>query len=391
MLLAALALWAAAGQAQPAPSLQELTAQARAAREGGNYPAYLKSVEAIRDVLPRSPSIQYSMARAYALNGRTGDALSTLEALAAAGWGFDPTNDPALASLKNEARFGSITTLLARNASPAGGATLWRKLPLAGRQPEGIAAARDGRLFVGALKDGIYRIEASGLAKVYAPEPGWGVVGLRVDTPRAELIACLSDEAAGKGRLLRLALPAGEERSRVDLPAPGAFCNDSTVLPDGRVALTDSTGGRLWIADRTTAREVKLDRPLVYPNGVAFSGRRLFVAHAGGLRIVDPESGRSQDVTAASTSLSGIDGLIADRGVLYAVQNGTVPVRVLRITRGSDTTASVDVLASGHAILAGATTAALHQGRLLVLTQTGIPNGSQPDDPILVEVPIRRQ
>jgi outer membrane protein assembly factor BamB len=388
VLVAALGI--AAGQAQdsPRPSFETLTQQARAAREAGDFPSYLKAVEGLQAMLPWSPTVRYSMARAYALNGRKGEALAVLKALGDAGWGFDTAGDAVLAPLRDEAGFATVAQLLARNAQPRGAVRVWRKLPLAGKQPEGEAATDDGTLYVGALKDGIYQVGADAFMRLYQPEQGWGVVGLRVDAPRGELIACLSDEAAGTGRLVRLALPDLRERARADIPATAAFCNDSAVLSDGRVAFTDSTGGRLWIADRVGARQVPTDTPLIYPNGVAALDGRLYVAHAGGLRRVDPETGRSDEVTAAGTALIGIDGLIAGEDALYAVQNGTAPIRVLRIRPQPGGGAEVDVLASGHAILNGATTVARHRDRLIVLSQTGIPNGSLPDDPVLVEVPI---
>ena len=392
------ALWVAAAlaavstltlaQEAPRPSLDSLTQQARAARQAGDYPGYLRALEGLRAMLPWSPAIQYNMVRGYALNGRKAEALATLNALADAGWGFDALGDDVLTPLRGDAAFQTVGERLAANARPQGKATAWRKIGLAGKQPEGVAATADGTLYVGALRDGIYRVDADALTQLYVPGGGWGVVGLRVDAPRRELIACLSEEAAGKGRLVRLALPDLAERAQVDLPAAGAFCNDSTVLPDGRVPLTDSTGGRLWIADRTTIAEVKTDKPLIYPNGIAFADGKLYVADAAGLRTVDPATGASQDVTAAATSLIGIDGLIAHDGKLLAVQNGTQPIRILRLTPAATGDTQVEVLAAGHPVLSGATTSAVVGDRLLVLTQTGIPNGSLPDDPTLVEVPL---
>jgi sugar lactone lactonase YvrE len=388
-LAAVIGVWSVPPE-EPRPTLESLTHQARAAREVGDYPGYLRAVEGLQAMLPWSPAVRYSMARAYALNGRKAEALKVLKALAAAGWGFDAAGDTVLAPLRTEPAFAAIGASLARNAVPHGTATVVRKLPFAGQQPEGIAATTDGTLFVGALKGGISRIDADALAPVYRPAPGWGVVGLRVDAARGELIACLSDEAAGKGRVVRLALAGFREVARVDLPAAGAFCNDTAILPDGRLAVTDSTGGRLWLVDRASAAEVRIDRPLIYPNGVAFMGGTLYVAHAGGLRTVNPASGRSTDVTADGTALIGIDGLIADDGVLYAVQNGASPIRLLRIRPQAGEPATVEILASGHPALTGATTVARRGDRLLVLAQTGIPNGSLPDDPVLVAVPIGR-
>ncbi len=385
MALAALML-APAASAQE--SLQTLGQKARAAREAKDYPGYLSAVMKMRAMLPWSPAMQYNMVRAYALNGRSAEAIRTLQALADAGWGFDAAGDAVLAPLKSAAGFAEVSERLAENDRPQGRAMPWRKLALAGKQPEGVAATADGTLYVGALGEGIHRVDANGLTRLYAPPRGWGIVGLRVDAPRRELIACVSNEASGAGRLVRLALPGLVERASLDLPAAGAFCNDSTVLADGRVALTDSTGGRLWIARRTTVSQVKLGKPLIYPNGIAFSDGRLYVADQAGLRTVDPNTGASRELKAEHTSLTGIDGLISHKGKLLAVQNGTQPIRILRITPKPSDIVEVEVLAAGHPFLAGATTAAVRNDRLLVLTQTGIPNGSLPDDPMLVEVPL---
>lgn len=392
--LAALALLSSAAVAQevPRPSLAELSQQARAAREAGDYPGYLRAVEALRDLMPWSPAMAYNMARAYALNGRRAEANATLGKLADAGWGFDAANDPVLTSLKGDAIFTQVASRLAANNQPHGAATAQRKLALAGKQPEGIAATSDGTLYVGALRDGIYRIDSAGLTKLYTPGPGLGVVGLRVDEARRELLACLGNDRTGKSRFVRLALPDLAPRTAIDFPAPNAFCNDSTLLPDGRVAITDSTGGRLWVANRDRLTEVKTSTPLYYPNGVAFGGGRLYVAHAAGLLIVDPATGDAAPVKAGATSLIGIDGLIWHDDALVAVQNGAQPIRILRITPPAALAdaAKVEVLAAGHPALNGATTAAAVGDMLLVLSQTGIPVGSLPDDPMLVEVPISR-
>jgi len=372
------------------PSIDALSRQARAAREAGDHSTYLRRVEEIAARLPGQPSVSYSLARAYALTGRAADAIALLGRLADAGWGFEAAADPAFASLRDLPAFASVRDRFAANAAPRGDVTVRTRLGLVGRQPEGVAATADGTLYLGALRDGVYRVEADGLRRLYRPDEGWGVVGLRVDAARRELVACVSDETAGKGRLVRLALPDLELRDRVDLDAERVFCNDSARLPDGRFAVTDSTGGRLWLVTGDAAEPLELDRPLAYPNGVAFGGGRLYVAHANGLLVVDPATGSTREVGGGRTALIGIDGLIWHEGRLLAVQNGTQPIRVLRIEPaardGAD--AKVEVLASGHPLLNGATTAAVADGRLVVMTQTGIPAGSLPDDPLLVSIPL---
>lgn len=377
------------GAAEPPASFPTLMERARVAREANDHPAYLKAMEAMAAMLPQQPLVRYGLARGYALNGRNAEAVAILTALGEAGWGFDAKGDQTLASLRSVPAFAAAADRLAANLKPSGDVRPLRKLALAGRQPEGIAASADGTLYVSTLKGGVWRIGTTDLRELYRPGGNWGSVGLRIDGRRNEMIACTIDEAAGKGRVVRLTLPDLKPRASVDMPAAGVLCNDSAILPDGRLAVTDSTGGRLWLVGDAKAEPVKLDRGLIYPNGIAFGGGRLYVAHLGGLLIVDPDSGATREVK-AKTALVGIDGLTWHEGKLLAVQNAGRPVRVLRITPPGDAAAEaqVEVLASGHPILTGATTAAAVGDRLIVLTQTGIPNGSQPDDPMLVAVPL---
>ncbi|MFC3712690.1 SMP-30/gluconolactonase/LRE family protein [Sphingoaurantiacus capsulatus] len=388
-LLATAAL--AGAQDAPRPTPQQLFAQAREARLAGDYPGYLRAVEALKAMMPWSPGVTFNLTRAQALTGQHAAAVANLNALADAGWGFDAAGDEVLAPpMQGKPGFAEAAARLAANRTPHGTVTPSAKVALAGKQPEGVAATADGTLYVGALQDGIHRLDAGGLKRLYTPAAGFGVVGLRVDAPRNELIACLSDQKAGKGRLVRLALPDLAPRTSVDFPAENVFCNDSAVLPDGRVAVTDSTGGRLWIATRDRLAEVKTSTGLIYPNGIAYGGNRLYVAHAPGLLVVDPATGAATELKDdKGNSIIGIDGLIWHDGALLAVQNGTQPIRILRLTPAA-TSLRAEVLASGHSVFAGATTAAVAGGKLQIITQTGIPDGSKPDDPMLVEVPLAR-
>jgi hypothetical protein len=171
------------------------------------------------------------------------------------------------------------------------------------------------------------------------------------------------------------------------LPAAGTFCNDIALVPGGFVA-TDSNNGILYRLQN--ARLVALPTaPLMFANGIAAdpSGSRLYVATGNGVMAVDLATNAVRPVAAAQL-LGGIDGMVWHDGALYAVQGTVAPPRLLRITPAEDGTARVEALLSGHPSLAGATTVALRPGEAIVLSQTGIPNGSRPDDPVLLRVPI---
>ncbi len=91
--------------------------------------------------------------------------------------------------------------------------------------------------------------------------------------------------------------------------------------------------------------------------GIAALDRGIFVAdHAAGIFHVDP---RTRQVTPlavpSSATLVGVDALVASRaGDLIAIQNGVRPNRVLRIQldAGGKTATEINVLESGHLVMA---------------------------------------
>ena len=380
-------------EASDALSVDALIQRARAERSAGDLPAYLRTVESLYARMPWQPTMRYNLARALGLNGRTEVAVNELSALADAGFAFDAAGDVSFDPIRRDPRFVAVAERLSANRKPQGKLQNNLRLGLNGTQPEGIAwSPQERALYVGTIRDGaIYRIFGSTPTRAYERrEAGFGIVGLRIDQHRRLLYACASNTDTGEAKLLRLSLPDLQQQAAIAIPAAKAFCNDIALLGDGRVAVTDSDNGRVWILEHERFTPLALPKPLIYPNGIAFDpdGNRLFVAHLPGLIVVDLKTGESRDVASEATPLVGIDGLSFEKGALYAVQNGIEPQRLIRIRppqRPADK-AATEILFAGHKEMRGATTAALMDGRVAILAQTGIPDGSLPDDPLILFV-----
>ncbi len=94
-------------------------------------------------------------------------------------------------------------------------------------------------------------------------------------------------------------------------------------------------------------------RTFIYPNGIALSadGRKLFVAHFGGISAIDMESRKVADVTCPDNStIAGIDGLYHHKNYLLAVQNGVSPQRIIKMHLNPSQTriTNLEVLESNH-------------------------------------------
>jgi hypothetical protein len=375
-------------QAEPPGAVfNRILGEARAARERQDYAAYLANVHMLAAILPGNASIHYSIARGQSLTGDRAGALVTLGRLAELGFAYDVAADASFAGMRDEPALTAVAARLAANVAPRGHASPPRALGLAGQQPEGVASLGGGAFLVGALRGGIYRVDPGAAARQIATA-GAAVVGIRPDPASGTFLACVSDETARRSMVQRRRIADGALLAMYPLPAAGTFCNDIALIPGGFVATDSDTGTLYRLQDGRL--EALPGVSVLFANGIAAdpSGDRLYVASGGGVFTVELATGRSRPLAPAQL-LGGIDGMVWHDGALIAVQNVVTPARLLRIVPSSDgADARVDVLLSGHPQLVGATTVAVDDGEAVVLGQTGIPNGSLPDDPILLRVPL---
>ncbi len=110
--------------------------------------------------------------------------------------------------------------------------------------PEGVAAARDGTLFVGSYATGaIDRVPpgAEAARPFVAAAPGVAALGLLVDDEAGALWACMNDAAgAAPSRVKRYELKTGREAGSFALPGGAAGANDLALDAAGNLYVTDS-------------------------------------------------------------------------------------------------------------------------------------------------------
>lgn len=151
--------------------------------------------------------------------------------------------------------------------------------------PESIAAAADGRLFVGSSTQSriVQVVPGAGEAQPFAAAGANGLMsvqGLLADDARGLLWACTADlgkSATPKGpsALLAFHLDSGRDAGRWPLPDDG-FCNDIAFGPAGQLLITDTTRPRLLGFDPQQGRlSTWLAHPLL--GGQAFNGNGIAV------------------------------------------------------------------------------------------------------------------
>lgn len=248
------------------------------------------------------------------------------------------------------------------NRSVVASSRLFATVPQSGRLIEGIAwdGARR-RLFASSVV---------GRELVYAEGDTWRAVprfnpgslfGLAIDEPRRLIWIASgvveqtpSPETAFRG-LIALSLDDFHEVHRIALPDGGSPA-DIAVGADGTVYAADPARGTIWRVGLGDGGATLLVPPgtLRNPQGMvpSLDRRRLYVSdYEYGLAVVDLNDGSVARLESdVLTMLDGIDGLIAWRGGLLAIQNGTSPRRILHLTLSRDgrSIRAVRVVESNH-------------------------------------------
>jgi sugar lactone lactonase YvrE len=237
------------------------------------------------------------------------------------------------------------------------------------------------------VKGDIYRGSLrTGKVQLFIDAPdGRNALGIKVDVRHGLLF--VAGGATGQAYVYNLR--TGADVAQIQLATSGdSFIND--VVVTGHTAwFTDSMQARLYKVDITGRGSVDTDfdtLALSGPaavvtggfdlNGIAAvrGGRTLIVAHTGNgtLYTVDPTTGASAAI--AGADLPNVDGILLKGGRLYAVQNASNQVTVLRLS-GDLTSATVKTVITDPRFETP-TAAAVWGNRLAVVNakfDTGVP------------------
>ena len=326
---------------------------------------------------PNDPELMYLLARAQSLSGRPGDALVMLRRLAQMGVKTDAAENPDFERVRRMAGWPEIEALLA--SSNAQGAPLAAAKPAAapaptadaraentkkpsapsytdapaGRRgaeaalrlsaainPIGLAYDAASRRFVVGDGDGNKLLIADEVFDhvndlIGAASAGFGrLSAVEIDARRGDLWVTSSD-GDGAAAVHKLQLVSGRVLTRIAVPQElqPVVLTDFVVTEQGTLVLVDSQGGRLL---RVTPSGGRFERPLAFklnaPSSIAAANGVTYVAHAGGLAVVDTASGRVSSVQPAKgVTLSGLRRIRWGGGSLFGIQGDAAAGRLVRI------------------------------------------------------------
>ena len=339
--------------------------------------------------------VVYKLARVEAELGLSGLALRRLEIYARSGLDLgDPSTEPAFAVLKKAAAFERSVALY--QAGKAAVVEHERIVSLGDSDlvAEDIVCDGGNSFLVSSVRQRkALQVSASGSISDFTQRNVrlWGVFALGLDPQRAILWETTSTSAVSppyappetdRSAVLAIDRRSGAMRARYELPGGTRHAfGDMTVAPDGSVYVSDGLGGGVFTvrATDTTRRLETLVEPGVLgsPQTPALTrdGSTLLVPdyQRGIARVALRERSVSWLQRPPELALFGIDGMYLEGRTLVAIQNGTVPERIvmMHLSRTFDRVDSWRVLLARAPGLGDPTHGCLRHGEFYFIANSG--------------------
>jgi hypothetical protein len=276
-------------------------------------------------------------------------ARDALEKLANMGATLSVGSRKLVGSLVGADAVGQQAAALDSNALPIVSSRLYTSISAANQLIEGLMwDSRRHRLFAASVMDRQLLLVAGANTRPYLQADVGGLFGgvynKRDDSIWVASSAAVAAKSAGHlfNGLVRFDLTRKAYR-RIATPGGAALAlGDVTIAADGTVYTSDGlSGGVYYCRPRcSTLRQLVSPGRLFSSQGMVVTpnSRHMYIGdYRYGLAVIDLPSGRIARVLAPSSMmLDGIDALISFKGDLIAVQNGTAPVRIIRIHLSKD-------------------------------------------------------
>ena len=304
-------------------------------------------------LLDSRTDIIYKLAKVEAALGNHAGALAYLDRYARSQLDLgDPATENTLQSVRAASRFTALEERYRNGLSPAGTHAEIASMPEADMIAEDLALdSRDGARYVSSVHAGkVLKLDANGewsTAFSAAELTAWGIYALAID-PRHDRLWMGTSAGAysppfrtadeGHSAILRttLGVRSVERRYSVDDGHPHAF-GDMAMGARGEVYIADGAGGGVYRIGPEDAAKLEMlvrpgsllspQTPVPLPDGA----RILIPDYSRGIAMVDLRRPDSVGWLPHPPELAlyGIDGLYLHGRTLIAIQNGTVPERLL--------------------------------------------------------------
>ena len=246
-----------------------------------------------------------------------------------------------------ESDWTAIEQEIAALSTPVGNAATVAEIPTEYRLVEGVASDGKSGFFLSTVVSGsLLHMDASGELNLLLdgrPLEANSFFGIAYNRGEDSLYATYGrvdqtpghETGAGKTGLLRVNVSTKEVTGNWSLPGgtDGKQIADIAISSTDQVFVSEAQSGNIYEVSNDTLKAVETNKTFRSPQGMAFLGGSLWMVDYGrGLWKINVETGETRLLPVpVDVSLIGIDGLLAHKGRLVAIQNGVTPHRIIEI------------------------------------------------------------
>lgn len=309
--------------------------------------ADVASLEQLAAEFPESAAVRLRLLNALLDEGSQEAASKEALDLATRGYAFGREAETVLTEMLDPDYAAWFTAAMKRNRAPVGASTRLTAVPAEALLVESVARdPKSGDLYATTVVSRALYVLRGGAEWQRVPLEGAGSLSGIVYDAKAKLLWIASgnfDETPGEkvaAELLGYDPATGLVVRRLSGSGMGAL-GDVAVGEDGTVYAADPVEGTVHVArpEETVLRALVQPGTFRSPQGMAAAGRVLLVSdYRYGLAAVDTQSGQVTRIGVAQPGmmLDGIDGLWRSGRSLIAVQNGSSPMRIVRLEMSGD-------------------------------------------------------
>lgn len=310
-----------------------------------DYVLFLKLAKQLDSIRPTHPTYTYNLASAYCLNGKRVEALSVLKKIVLANNTIVFEDDADFKSIKNEKGFKDLLALKASQSKTI--ETSLEKISLSEKDlhPEGLLYLQKQKLWLASSirNKKIVSFDENGKCSDWFTECSYSVFALKTDSDEKYLwVSCsaipemkgFSKEIDGKSEILKIEIATKKLVKRYTVDGNHVF-GDLILTKNNDIYISDSAEPIIYKIEKENLVVWKdLRKEAFNLQGITLNKNesKLFVAdYLKGIIAIDIKSKKGNWLEfPEETSKKGIDGLVFSKNSLIAIQNGVVPIRIIR-------------------------------------------------------------
>ena len=320
--------------------------QSADAYKNKDYVLFLKLTKHLDSIRPSHPTFTYNLAAGYALNKMNSNALTILNQLLLMNNTVAFEDDTDFDNIKNLDEFQKLKDLKRAQNTIIESAKYKLTLSEKDLHPEGLLYLDKHKLWlVSSIRNKkIVSFDETGNCSDWFINTPYSVFALKADTNQNYLwVSCsatpemkgFSAAMDGKNEILKIDIKTKKVIKKYTVVGNHVF-GDLAIAKNGDVYISDSVAPHIYkITNDKIALWKDLKGEAFNLQGIAFNKEesKLFIAdYLTGIIVFSMNKALpfSRLTLPEGTSKKGIDGLVYYNNALFTIQNGTVPIRIVK-------------------------------------------------------------